>query len=239
MLASYFAEPGKNRKLPGNSIRPPPPSAAMSAEPPVPQNLQKGAVIHQAAGYDMLLWLLTFGRERRFRRKLLAFADLQPGQSVLDVGCGTGALAIAAKEVVGAAGLVAGVDASPQMIDRARLKAARAGLSIDFREASADALPFADASLDAVLSTVMLHHLPRAVRATAVSEMRRVLKPGGRTLLIDFAGTRNGKGPLLHFHRTGHVEPQVLEALVTDAGMRIVHSGPVGKWSLQYVLGER
>ena len=211
----------------------------MSAEPTTSQNLPRGAVIHQAAGYDMLLWLLTFGRERRFRRTMLGFADLQPGQSVLDVGCGTGALAIAAKEVVGPAGSVAGVDASPEMIERARMKATKAGLTIDFRQGSADALPFADATLDVVLSTVMLHHLPRAVRASAVSEMRRVLKPGGRTLLIDFAGSRNGKGPLLHFHRHGHVEPRVLEELITSAGMRVVHSGPVGKWSLQYVLGER
>lgn len=187
----------------------------------------------------MLLWLLTFGRERRFRRKMLGFAELQPGQSVLDVGCGTGALAIAAKEVVGPSGSVAGVDASPQMIERARMKATKAGVAIDFREASADALPFADATLDAVLSTVMLHHLPRAVRGNALGEMCRVLKPGGRTLIIDFAGSRNGKGPLLHFHRHGHVEPKVLEDLVTNAGMRVVESGPVGKWSLQYVLGER
>jgi len=178
----------------------------------------RGAVIHQAAGYDMLLWLLTFGRERRFRQKMLSFA---------------------AKEVVGVAGSVAGIDASPEMIARARTKAARAGVTVDFRQGSADALPFADARLDAVLSTAMLHHLPTTVRASALYEMRRVLKPGGRALLIDFAGHRNGKGPLLHFHRRGHVEPKVLEELVSSAGMRVVQSGPVGRWSLQYVLGAR
>lgn len=211
----------------------------MPADPNISQSLPRGAIIHQAAGYDMLLWLLTLGRERRFRRTMLSFADPRAGESVLDVGCGTGALAMAAKELVGADGSVSGVDASPEMIRRARMKAARAGLAIEFQEASADALPFADERFDAVLSTVMLHHLPKAVRAAAVAEMRRVTRPGGRVLLIDFAGSRNGRGPLLHFHRHGHVEPRVLEELVTNAGMQVQRSGPVGKWSLQYVLGTR
>ena len=113
------------------------------------------------------------------------------------------------------------------------------GADVDFREGSADALPFADERFDVVLSTVMLHHLPKAVRAAAVLEMRRVARPNGRVLLIDLAGSRNGKGPLLHFHRHGHVEPRVLEELVTSAGLRVQRSGPVGKWSLQYVLGTR
>jgi ubiquinone/menaquinone biosynthesis C-methylase UbiE len=211
----------------------------MSADPNINRSPSKGAIIHQAAGYDMLLWLLTLGRERRFRRTMLSFADPRAGESVLDVGCGTGALAIAATELVGADGSVSGVDASPEMIQRARMKAAKAGVSIDFREGSADALPFADESFDAVLSTVMLHHLPTSIRTVAVAEMRRVTRPNGRVLLIDFAGGRDGKGPLLHFHRHGHVEPRVLEDLVTNAGLRVQRSGPVGKWSLQYVLGTR
>ena len=211
----------------------------MSVDPNINRNIHRGAVIHQAAGYDMLLWMLTLGRERRFRRTMLSFADPRAGEAVLDVGCGTGALAIAAKELVGADGSVSGVDASPEMIQRARTKAVKAGLSLDFREGSADALPYADERFDVVLSTVMLHHLPMATRTAAVAEMRRVTRPHGRVLLIDFAGGRNGKGPLLHFHRHGHVEPRVLEELVTGAGLRVQRSGPVGKWSLQYVLGTR
>jgi len=57
--------------------------------------------LHAAARYDFLLWLLTLGRESAFREKMLRFAALQPGDSVLDIGCGTGTLAIAAKRQVG------------------------------------------------------------------------------------------------------------------------------------------
>lgn len=195
------------------------------------------AVVRWAARYDLLIWFLTLGREGRFREKLLAPARLSPGESVLDVGCGTGSLAIAAKRQVGDMGSVQGIDASHEMIARARHKAKKAGLDVVFAEASAESLPFPDARFDVVLSTVMLHHLRKSARAVAVAEMRRVLKPGGRLLVVDFGGARNGKGPLMHFHRHGHVDPQVLVGLVSGAGLRVADSGPLGTWSLSYVLG--
>src|SRR5215471_15579110 len=79
----------------------------------------KGRVLHSEAHYyDLLAWLLTFGRERAFRERLVGLARVDPGDTVLDVGCGTGTLAIAAKRRVGAAGAVHGVDASLEMIER-------------------------------------------------------------------------------------------------------------------------
>lgn len=199
---------------------------------------QRG-VITWAGRYDLLMWLVTLGRETRFRELLLAPARLRQGENVLDVGCGTGSLALAAKRMVGAAGRVLGIDASQPMIARAHAKAARKGIDAHFDVASADALPLPDRSFDVALSTVMLHHLPKATRVVAVSEMRRVLEPGGRALLVDFAGARNGKSPGLHFHRHGHVDPRALAGLAVDAGLRVVDSGPVGKWHLQYVLAAR
>jgi len=110
-----------------------------------------GVVLHSAAAYDLLLWLLTFGRERAFREAMLRFAHIKMGESVLDVGCGTGSLAIAAKRQVGTNGDVYGVDASEEMIARAKKKARKAGVEVAFKKGFAQSLPFADAQFDVVL----------------------------------------------------------------------------------------
>lgn len=156
-----------------------------------------GLQVHGAARYDLLVWLLTLGRERKFRERLLRAARLESGESVLDVGCGTGTLAIAAKRFVGPTGSIYGIDASPAMIERARDKAKRAGAQVILEEGLAEALPFSDARFDVVLSTVMLHHLPRKLRQQGVGEMRRVLKPGGRLLAIDFGGAAGSLEPAI------------------------------------------
>ena len=196
-----------------------------------------GLIIHWAVRYDLLVWLLTLGGERAFREKLVALAHLAPGEAILDVGCGTGTLAIAASRQVGPRGTVSGIDASPEMIARAERKARRAGAEVAFRVASAQNLPFPDAQFDAVTLTVMLHHLSRKGREDCAREVRRVLKPGGRALVVDFGGpTRKRKGILAHLHRHGHVAPGDLTTLLTDAGLSIVGKGSVGLSDLHYVL---
>src|SRR5262245_53351936 len=195
-----------------------------------------GRVLHWAGRYDLLVWLLTHGRDRAFREKLVSLAGLASGESVLDIGCGTGSLAIVARRQVGGTGRVVGIDASPEMIARATSKSVKAGLDIEFKNAVAEALPFPGAQFDAVLSTLMLHHLPRQVRQQCVYEIRRVLKPGGRVLVADFARAQNKRSILGHFHRHGHVDPREIASLLDDAGLCCVESGPVGISSLQYVL---
>ena len=195
-----------------------------------------GRVLHWAASYDLLVWLLTRGRDRAFREKLVGLARLGSGESVLDIGCGTGSLAIAARRQVGASGKVFGIDASPEMIARATSKAAKARLDVSFKTAVAETLPFPDARFDAVLSTLMLHHLPRKVRQQCAREIRRVLKPEGRVLVVDFVRPQGKRTLLAHFHRHGHVDSREIVSLLDDAGLRRVESGPVGISSLQYVL---
>jgi ubiquinone/menaquinone biosynthesis C-methylase UbiE len=199
-----------------------------------------GRVLHRAVGYDLLVWLITGGRERRFREQLLTLARLQQGESVLDVGCGTGTLAIAAKGHVGPAGRVVGIDASPNMVARAIKKARKADVDVVFRQALAEALPFRDAQFDVVLSTVMLHHLPRKAREQCAGEIRRVLKPGGRVLAVDFGSPSHARQSLIaHFHRHGHTKVEEIIGLLTRAGLDRVDSGEVGMKNLHFVLASR
>jgi ubiquinone/menaquinone biosynthesis C-methylase UbiE len=196
-----------------------------------------GSVLHSAARYDLLVWLVTLGRERVFREKVVRLARLQPGESVLDVGCGTGSLAIAAQRCVGPTGTVYGIDASPEMLARAGKKARKAGVEVVLKNAVAEALPFPDAHFDAVLTTLMLHHLPSEARRQCAREIRRVLKPGGRVLAVDFGGAaRETRGLFAHVHRHGHVNLPDMIALLSEAGLNIVESGAVGMRDLQSVL---
>jgi ubiquinone/menaquinone biosynthesis C-methylase UbiE len=198
-----------------------------------------GIVLHSAARcYDLMTGLLLRGRERAFRERLVDLARLEPGERVLDVGCGTGSLAIAAARQV-AAGAVCGIDASAEMIATARRKARKAGVGVRFENATVQALPFPDASFDAVLSTLMLHHVPRPARRQAVREVRRVLTPGGRLLVVDFTTpARERRGILARVHRHGHVDFDDVATLLHEAGFEVVDSGAVGVRDLHFALAK-
>ena len=194
-----------------------------------------GRVLHWAFGYDLLAWVFCLGRERAFRERLLDLADLKSGEQVLDVGCGTGTLAIAAKRRVGAKGTVYGIDASPEMIARARKKAKKHGVEVRFENAIVEKLPFAEGTFDLVLSTLMLHHLGRIARQQCLSEIRRVLKPGGRLLAVDFSEPmRDRRGLFDRFHRHGHVKFSDLQSMLDEAGFPAVEIGALGTRNLHY-----
>jgi len=185
-----------------------------------------GLVLHRALGYDLLVWLLSLGGERTYREKTLELARLRPGESVLDVGCGTGTLAIAAKRYVGSSGTVYGIDASPEMIARARKKAKRGAAEVTFENAFVEKLPFSEATFDVVLSTTMLHHLPDKARRECLREVRRVLKPTGRFLAVDFGGpVSERRSWVAKFHRHGRIDLRRLTPMASEAGFEIVQSG--------------
>jgi ubiquinone/menaquinone biosynthesis C-methylase UbiE len=124
-------------------------------------------------------------RERRFKRRLLDQAAPGPGQRILDVGCGTGTLAIMVKRSQPEAQIV-GLDADPEILERARAKAAEAGVEIQLDRGFSTELPYADGSFDLVLSTLFFHHLTGADKRRTASEIARVLRPGGELHVADY-----------------------------------------------------
>ncbi|SFC67783.1 Methyltransferase domain-containing protein [Nocardioides terrae] len=114
-------------------------------------------------------------------------ADVRPGQSALDVGCGTGNLALAVLARQPAA-RVTGLDPDGDALRRAARKARRRGVSLTLDQGYADRLPAEDASLDHVLSSLALHHLDDDGRTDFAREALRVLRPGGRITIVDLGG---------------------------------------------------
>jgi demethylmenaquinone methyltransferase/2-methoxy-6-polyprenyl-1,4-benzoquinol methylase/phosphoethanolamine N-methyltransferase len=136
--------------------------------------------------YDRIITLMFLGRERALREMTVRVASVGPGDKVLEAGCGTGSLALKAKEHAGPEGEVVGIDASPEALDIARDKATRAGMSITFQHALIEDIPYPDDQFDVALSCFMIHHLPNDdARRQGLAEVYRVLKPGGRLLILD------------------------------------------------------
>ena len=134
--------------------------------------------------YDPFTRLLGVGRTRV---TLLAQAQLEPGHRILDVGCGTGSLAVLARQRFPDVDVV-GIDPDERALDRATRKARRGGVQVRFDRGFADALDYPAASFDRVFSSFMFHHLAATEKAATLRAVRRVLKPGGSLHLVDFGG---------------------------------------------------
>lgn len=144
-----------------------------------------------AAGHDWALPLydliVTLVGGNPTRGVLIDQAGIRPGERVLEIGCGTGTLALRVKDRHPNVEVV-GLDPDPKALARARRKADRAALAVRFDTGFGGSLPYADASFDRVLSSFMFHHLPADEKERMLREARRVLRPGGSLHMVDFGG---------------------------------------------------
>ena len=202
----------------------------------------EGTLIRWAAWYDRMVGLVALGREGRMRASTFTLAAIAPGERVLDIGCGTGTLLIAAASAHPDASYQ-GIDPAAEMIERARAKAARAGVEVRFEQGVAERLELADASVDVVLSSLMLHHLPPSTMERALAEAVRVLGPGGRLVVVDFPGA----GPL--FHRLGALlgrdhhgakgHMQRVREIMGELELEGIDGGPTTPRYLHYLVGTK
>ena len=140
-----------------------------------------------AAHYDWICRAMSFGSGQKYRHDALARAGIGPGMAVLDVGTGTGLLAREALALVGRTGRVTGVDPSSGMIAAFRTRTA-----IGLVRGVGERLPFADGRFDVVTMGYALRHV--ADLDEAFTEYRRVLKPGGRVLLLEITAPQSRAG---------------------------------------------
>ena len=170
-----------------------------------------------------------------------AFANLRPGETVVDLGCGGGLDVLLAAPKVGPAGKAIGIDVTPEMIDRARRNAAGVD-NVEFHLAPIDRLPLPDASVDCLISNCVINLA--ADKAAVFREMLRVLKPGGRVAVSDIALKRPLPAELAHDMTAyigciaGAVLIEEYRWMLTDAGFSAVQVVDAGKDLNAYALME-
>jgi ubiquinone/menaquinone biosynthesis methyltransferase len=138
-----------------------------------------------ARRYDLMNSVMSAGLHHRWRARAVELAEVGPGNSALDVCCGTGDLSIALERVVGAGGEVVGLDFSDAMLDVARAKSAELGVRIEYLQGNALELPFEDGRFDAATVGFGIRNVVDLQRA--LGEMRRVVRPGGRVVVLEIS----------------------------------------------------
>lgn len=185
-----------------------------------------GLVMNWGWRYDLVVWLadkLAYrGALGRLQQRAIELANPVPGEAVLDVGCGTGALALLAKRRLGDRGRVVGIDPGEKQLVRARARAARRGLDIELQLGVIENLPFPDHTFDVVVSSLMMHHLPDDVKRRGLAEVARVLAPSGRLVIVDFKRGHHAKSGRFG---AGQLDIAGLPELVREAGFADVTTG--------------
>ncbi len=156
--------------------------------------------------YDPIIAITT--REKTFKKHLVEMADIKPDDTVLDIGCGTGTLAIGIKKTVSGANVI-GIDGDPEILEIARRKAHKEKVGIVFDQGLSFELPYPDGQFDRCLSSLFFHHLTLNNKLRTFREIHRVLKVGGECHVADW-----GK-PTNLFMRLLYYQIQVLDGFKT------------------------
>lgn len=136
-------------------------------------------------------WMNWLGMDTGLHREIALTGRLTPGEHVMDIGAGTGELALLLKTVVGPEGKVSAIDINEHFLVRCRHRSRKFDLEVNFQNGNAAAIPFEPDSLDAVTCSLMAHHLTTELKEAMFREIRRVLKPGGRMIFFDLARPRS------------------------------------------------
>ena len=137
--------------------------------------------------YDLYMKRITLGREDALRKMTVNLAQIKQGDCVLEIGCATGSLSLAAKRQVGQEGSVSAIDIIPGMIEVSKQKAAQAKMDVSFQVGNIQEIPFPDEHFDRVMCSFMIFHMSENVRNNGIKEIFRVLKPNGKLLVLDLA----------------------------------------------------
>jgi demethylmenaquinone methyltransferase/2-methoxy-6-polyprenyl-1,4-benzoquinol methylase len=186
-------------------LRPHPLLGAYYSDEPERRRRVRAWFDESAPHYDWITQAMSLGSGHWYRRRVLSAGGVAPGARVLDVACGTGVLAEAASRLVGPQGGVVGLDPSAGMLARARGRGvSRLVLGV------AEALPFPDGSFDLVTMGYALRHV--ADLGATFSEYRRVLRPGGRVLVLEITRPQSRLGLAFVRFYLGRVIPALARA---------------------------
>jgi len=201
----------------------------------------EGHTIHSwARYYDLMVGVISLGREAKFRQAALSLVDIEPGMNILDVGCGTGTLTIAAKQKQGVGGKVLGIDPSSIMVNLAQEKAAKAQVEAAFEVGVIENIDFPDNYFDLVLSSLMMHHLPNELKKEGLQEVFRVLKSNGTLLIIELDPSAFSLVSLIHGHSTQlSSELQKTRSYMENTGFGPVEFGNLNFRGFSYLKGRK
>ncbi len=202
----------------------------------------------RAANYDA-----GSGFEIEHHREAIRLAGIQAGQSVLDVACGTGRATLDLAKAVGDGGKVNALDLSEDMLAQARTKLDRFGLSprVVFKQGNAQALPYPDSTFDVLYNGYMFDLIPIGGFMPILQEFARVLKPGGKIVLVNMSKPDSRKTFYEAIYERGIAvmpcRPVLMEPLLEPAGFAAVtrlyrptHGWPVSRlWGTEIVLGRK